>query len=81
MERLAVLVGDCRNPVLVNMIIIIAKNEIHKCKNNQKQPTLTSNIYQLKRQFRLEEFLAVTHSTTRTFLGKWSPLYNVLKTG
>ena len=80
MERPAVLVGDCRNPVLVNMIIIIPKNEIHKCKNNQKQPTLTSIIYQLKRQFRLEEFSAVTHSTNRTFLGKCT-LYNVLKTG
>ena len=70
-----------RNPVLVNMIIIIAKNEIHKCTNNQKQPTLTSIVYQLKGQFRLEEFPAVTHGTTKTFLGKWSPLYNVLKIG
>ena len=45
MGRTAVLLGDCRNAVIVNMVIIIAKNEIHKCKNNHRNPTLVSILH------------------------------------
>ena len=47
MDMCALLIGDTRNSMIVSLIIIIAKNEIYKSKNDQGKNTITTIIQQL----------------------------------
>ena len=81
MGRSSPLFGDYRNPIIISLMIIITKYEIYKKKKKNDIVTLPQILLQMKRQLNLEEYLAVTHkkSSTCTFLGKWSSIYNTLK--
>ena len=74
----SVLLGDYRNLLTVNLLVIIAKNQIYKYKNIKKG-LHSINTTTTKRRLNSEEVLSVTRGTSMTFLGKWSPIYTVLK--
>ena len=77
--RQSLLIGDQRNTILLNQMIIIAKYEIYKKKWNGN----TLNIYTLtnvfKKQMESENYTAKISDRMDVFLGKWSPVYYCLR--
>ena len=78
--RSSVLLGDQRNTILVNQLLIIFKYEIYK----KKWDNRTFNVHTIKhiliKQKEAEKYTAKISNRTKIFLGKWSPIYNCLTT-
>ena len=64
---------------LVNYIFIICKHEIFKCKWSLKVINQDSLLKTLKEHLVIEEYISTISNRKEKTLGKWSPIYNLLK--
>ena len=65
--------------VLVNYIFIICKHEIFKSKWSSKVINQDSLLNTLKEYLLMEEYISTISNRKEKTLGKWSPIYNLLK--
>ena len=62
-----------------NYIIIVLKHEIYKSRWTKKMINLTTLLQTLKAYLIIEEYISAITDCRGKTLGKWSPIYNVLK--
>ena len=74
-----ILLGDNKISVIANYIIIVTKHEIFKSKWTKKNIQIIDIIKRLKEYLVIEEYISKTTQNIRTTLGKWSPIFNLLK--
>ena len=78
LDKLSILLGNPRNEILTNCIILIVKHEIYKQKWNKN----ALNLFKLKRiiksHMELDIYLGTMHSRPEKTIGKWSSIYNDL---
>ena len=65
--------------VLVNYIFIICKHEIFKSRWTSKVINQDSLLKTLKEYLVIEEYISTISNWKEKPLGKWSPIYNLLK--
>ena len=80
LDKKSILLGNSKNELIINNLINITKHEIYKSKwTNRKL-----NLFKLKKIFKiqmeLEMYLGTIKKTLPKVLGKWSTIYNDLRT-
>ena len=75
----SILLGDNTISIIANYIIIVTKHEIFKSKWTKKDLTVKDIVKRLKEYLVIEEYISNITQRTKTTLGKWSPIYNLLK--
>ena len=57
----------------------MVKHEIYKTKLTQNHLTLNDIMCTLRKFLAIDEYVSITSYGIKTTLGKWSPIYNLLK--
>ena len=78
-DKKSILLGNSKNEIIVNYIIMITKHEIYKSKWNKVKlnPIKLKHIFKV--QMELEIYLGTIKHTLPKVLGKWSPVLNHLR--
>ena len=79
LEENFILLGAGNSDQLLQTLISNTKHIIYKCKFKGKIPALKYILNTWKNCMDIEGYIAMCNNKTKTFLGKWSPLYKLLK--
>ena len=63
--------------VLLNLLLVIAKNFIFKCKLEEKLPQIVGLKNKIKNVYTLEHFVAKKNHREEFFLALWAPLEQI----
>ena len=74
-----IILGINKYPVLAHYIFIIVKHEIYKSRWTGKRVNIHTIQFTLKEYLKIEEYLSTISYGKENTLGKWSPIYNLLK--
>ena len=78
-NNITAIMGINEYSALVNYIFIICKHEIFKSKWSLKVINQDSLLKTLKEHLVIEEYISTISNRKEKTLGKWSPIYNLLK--
>ena len=78
-DKTSVLLGNTKNEVIINYIILTTKHEIYKSKWKKTKLTLTKLKHIFKNQMDLEIYIGTVKNSLPKVLGKWSPVLNNLR--
>ena len=79
LTKKVIIMGDSSKSILANYIIIITKYEIYKSKWTKKIIELKFILETLKKFLSIEEYISSSSNSSKKTLGKWSPIYNLLR--
>ena len=76
----SVILGNRENEMIINYVILITKHEIYKSKWNKTNVSILKLRKILKYHMDLDIYIGTIRNSLPKTLGKWSALYNVLRT-
>ena len=71
------LLGFKEESLTLNLLIIIAKNYIYKCKLKEKIPNIIELKYRIKNYNSLEQYIAIKNNNLKGFEKYWTPVKHV----
>ena len=74
LDKKKILLGSNSYTLLLNLLTLIAKNYIYKCKLKEKLPNFTELKFVIKQYQRLEEYIAFKNSKQLAFERYWAPI-------
>ena len=74
-----ILLGNKDYNYIVNYVIIVTKHEIYRYKWNHRVPNLADLKRKLKSYLTIEMYIGTISNTVEKTIGKWSPIYNVIR--
>ena len=66
--------GILNESMFLNLMIIIVKNYIYKCKLNSKIPSIVELKFRIKRYYVIERYISRKNGTMESFEKKWTPI-------
>ena len=79
LDNKSIALGNPKNSILMNYIIMVTKYEIYKSKWTKKAINTQSILAKLKNNLEMEEYVTTITIGRNTTLGKWSQIYNLLR--
>ena len=71
------LLGFKEESLTLNLLILIAKNYIYKCKLKEKIPNIIELKYRIKNYYSLKQYIAIKNNNLKCFEKYWTPLKHV----
>ena len=71
------LLGFKEESLTLNLLILIAKNYIYKCKLKEKIPNIIELKYRIKNYYSLEQYIAIKNNNLKGFEKYWTPVKHV----
>ena len=80
LDKKSVLLGNTKNEIIINYIIILTKHKFYKSKWNRNKLTILKLKHIIKQQMDLEIYLGTIKNNLPKVLGKWASVLNDLRT-
>ena len=71
------LLGFKEESLTLNLLILIAKNYIYKCKLKEKISNIIKLKYRIKNYYSLEQYIAINNNNLKGFEKYWTPVKHV----
>ena len=76
----SVILGNRDNETIINYVILITKHEVYKSKWNKSNRSIIKLKNVLKHYMNLYIYIGTIRNSLPKTLGKWSAMYNALRT-
>ena len=71
-------VSDHDESLLLNLLIILTKNYIYKCKLNEAKPNTIELKNKIKKYQSFDQYIAKKNNTVQAYEKFWAPIYIIL---